>query len=529
MGPAAPGDSQDAFGGRFTGAAAILLALFAVGWTWWRSGLFGSEIGNYEMMLGCIHRIASGQVVYRDFDCWVTPLTFMVHAGLHRLLGANLAVTRACLSLEAALTSLLVLFFLRRRVGLGLGPSLLAATTALFWCVPFQSGIPWYNNEANLFALLAGMFLMDPAGVRGPGAFWTGIFCGLSFWSKQDIGGAAILAGGAICAGEGWRAEAHRWRPSLLFGAGLFIPFLLFGVYFACAGAAGSALQHMVVRAIRFKLGGASLGRRVWLAFFSPRNHVGKILLFLYALPPILVGVFRRRQDPVRMGAVRACIFGGLVSLAGVVRVGDGANFDMQQSCLGLAIASDCLVLTHPGARAALVALTLLLDARSLHYACREFWGERQEGFLALNHPRYGGLRLSAQRAQSLNAALTRASDCLSRGGTFDVLPPASFFGIHFALATSAQHRLAVSDVDEEVLDWTGLASDLKSRRVDELLIGAEFHRALGAPKFRALAGLLRDDYQLQAQGPGFLVFRRMREKTSPGGMSMQTLRRHEL
>lgn len=135
-------------------------------------------------------RIAGGEVIYRDFFQFITPLSFMITGFLYKVFGVSFLAGRI-FALSVSLLYLAFVFLVSKKI---LGDDLFSALSVAVLC---QAGFvawpyPSHHTLANLFAIISVFFLL-----RTPSRlnfFLFGGFSALTFWSLQDEGAYLILA-----------------------------------------------------------------------------------------------------------------------------------------------------------------------------------------------------------------------------------------------------------------------------------------------------------------------------------------------
>ncbi len=185
------GAAVDAYGPWLLGG----LALFAMGF--FVAMGRGVNMADESWFLQVVHRVTSGDVLYRDVFFGATPLSVYVVATFTTILGSEILVLKAVVTLISVLVILLSCRLARK---LGSGPAfplLLALALA----------VTSWNWESGAHSLLASVFFLacfgaalgwaqsqtdSPSGIGrsgGMGAlFLGGAAAGLSFGSKQTLG-----------------------------------------------------------------------------------------------------------------------------------------------------------------------------------------------------------------------------------------------------------------------------------------------------------------------------------------------------
>ena len=230
-----------------------------------------------------------GSVMYRDHVTPTAPLTYELMRLLFAAFGPSLLVGRVLEGAIFVLCALLTYGILRefmRPYGAAVGALALLPLKAL--------GFPlWtivnYSQLALLFCLAAMWFAARYFSSQRPHwLLWAGVAVGLSFISKQNLGGliglsiAVPVALDALLAGERRWARLTRAAGLLLAGA---LPLVLApAAFYAAQGALGAALDRSIYAltyvtkpyGLRFPvpLGSMSLGEVVFTYFPTPLAHL---------------------------------------------------------------------------------------------------------------------------------------------------------------------------------------------------------------------------------------------------------------
>ncbi len=180
--------------------------------------------------LEAAQRILRGQVMYRDFSCFLTPGSSYWLALLFRLFGNSIRTAHAALVAYGAVFAA-VTYLLSRRVA-SRSYSLLAASIVVLAALPFRF-MMLHNWDSTLLALLA--FYAAVGWWQRPtrlAALAAGSLTALTFLFNQAKGAGLVLgwllAWMLLARNEGWR---WRWSPAQArsFAAGLATP--LAGVF----------------------------------------------------------------------------------------------------------------------------------------------------------------------------------------------------------------------------------------------------------------------------------------------------------
>lgn len=176
-----------------------VLLLFAYGFlTHVLAGYFNwSEV----WFLQVVHRVTSGEVLYRDVYFSSTPLSVYISMAFALLFGTELLVGKAITALCFALTCVLS-YRVAQQLGLDRAGAMLVLGTLLVWR---QGGNFSYTPLVYFFLLVAlsailmwwrsvrmGTHLLENAAKIG--LVVTGVGAGLGFASKQTVGGYTLIA-----------------------------------------------------------------------------------------------------------------------------------------------------------------------------------------------------------------------------------------------------------------------------------------------------------------------------------------------
>ncbi len=177
-------------------------------------------------------RMFHGQLPYRDFYCPTTPGTYLVQAFLWKMFGATVEPMKIYIAALNGILGVLLFGFLRRLKVAAL-PSLLFTLLFLAWSPNTLMSHPWYDSDASACALVF-LFCLHRA-LKEEGLHWSllaGVFSGLAFQFKQNVGMACVLLLAAVLLFE--LRNKDRWKAlglSLIGSAMIIAP--LFAVYAA--------------------------------------------------------------------------------------------------------------------------------------------------------------------------------------------------------------------------------------------------------------------------------------------------------
>ncbi len=163
-------------------------------------------------------RIRGGEVMYRDFFNFITPLASYALAALFWAFGTTMATARAAMAVVHATTAV-TLFATSRHLAVGRGLALLPPLAYLALCQPVWPFASWHWVSTCLTALLCYALVAARPTAPPRRAIVPGVLAGLLLGVQQQKG--VVLAGGAaavLLAGQlvAWRpTDAVPWRPLL--------------------------------------------------------------------------------------------------------------------------------------------------------------------------------------------------------------------------------------------------------------------------------------------------------------------------
>ena len=155
------------------------------------------ELGDEGVVCMGALRVMQGEVPYRDFFEFITPLTFYALSFFYRILGPTFETGRV-FALLVALGLVLLYYLIGRR--LRLRPLYLAMGLSFCLYGGFEHwSIPSHHWLANLFMAVSVLFLLRSAGGgSGSSAAISGFFAGLTGMTLQDQGGVWFLLASAL-------------------------------------------------------------------------------------------------------------------------------------------------------------------------------------------------------------------------------------------------------------------------------------------------------------------------------------------
>jgi hypothetical protein len=292
-------------------------------------------------MLWVMHRVAQGDVLYRDVYDVTTPLPAWIGAVVVRLAGSEMLVLRlmvaAVIASEVAVACSIV-----RRVGMHWRGQAVLAVGLVACASPMLVFTSFYTGCAVLGALVALRLLLwfldaaaRDASVVAPLA-WTGVAIGGSFWCKPNIGLlalAAVVVTLTVAGGRAWRTTA---RAVAVVG-GTFAAVGVVTTALLAASGAWSAFVDQVFRSkaqyldVGFSFATAVERRLGALGNGDPVDTRAIVWLLILATPVVVLGACAwacwradRRIDATLVGFVAFAVVGilGTVPRPGVNHLG---------------------------------------------------------------------------------------------------------------------------------------------------------------------------------------------------------------
>jgi hypothetical protein len=172
----------------FTLAAALLLFVYGLGY----SVTSGVGMADESWFLQLLHRVSSGEVLYRDIFYGVTPLSVWLSLIPVYLFGAEILVLKAVLS-ACFVATVLLSSRIAGRLGCNSLQVALVAGTLLVYAPPDPNSA--YTPVAYVFLLCCFLFTLSwlDSG-KNTALALAGAAAALSFLSKQNIGALAMMA-----------------------------------------------------------------------------------------------------------------------------------------------------------------------------------------------------------------------------------------------------------------------------------------------------------------------------------------------
>jgi hypothetical protein len=195
-------------------------------------------------------------------------------------------------------------WFLLRIIGVELKTLFILVPLFIVWLPGVHLMIPWYDCDSlffgflSLFCLGAG-FRLARGNKHGLLLILAGACGGLSFLSKQNVGGASVVAALAFIVFQGAGIKAKSVRL-FLFALGAGIPLCFTAFYFIHHDAQKDAVQWIFLRSAQ-RHGEGHLLKVMMESFvrilIGPINHFLKFLLVFY-LAALVVSWKEMRSDP---------------------------------------------------------------------------------------------------------------------------------------------------------------------------------------------------------------------------------------
>lgn len=501
-----------------TAPQTALLALFflaVVFRVYFRTGYYVGYISDLATLSDRWHRVAIGQVIYRDFDCPTPPLSYFVQGVLLRVFGFTLSVMRWYAAVQAGVMILIGISLLRRFFSLSFAASLFyGGILGLAWSAPVMVGFPWYDTDANFFTLLAAAALLALWGKSsGAWSFLFGFFCSLVFWCKQDLGAAAIILGGGAFFIQWAGLRSRDWKSLGFYLAGAAAPFLAFSSYFIWTGTWHKAWYWMVEQAILFRwsAGGTGFFGKIEMTVFGPRSQVGKLLLLTYAAAAALSLWIRNRAPAgARQALLRnavVAVFSGGVFYAGFLSH-DASHHELLQPCLVLAAGCLAAALTRwYWAKKAVEAWVVLLIMLSLKYTQPPLNQALSRSWGLLENKAFGGLHVSVSEADWINSITNYVERHVPREQSFFIVPFDRSPGIYMA-TRRLPPQPATCLIDTQV-DEAKMVAGLENNKVDWIFLLPEKATA-GFAGLKVVEQYVRGRFsRAESLGHGVEVWRR--------------------
>jgi hypothetical protein len=429
------------------------LLLFAYGL--FTNIVHGPVTWDHNWFLLVVHRLLSGDLLYRDVWFVATPLSMYITTALAAVFGTEVLVIKALMALLFAMTVLLT-WRIGRRLDLSRFATWLLVGTLLVW---YPSWMPGYNvpytpmGYAFLLATLSAVLDWRRSLLAGDGAWRSqlviaGICAGLAFAAKQNLGVYALAAlclsllavdlgtwlsaprlqAAALAIGSFTLASGLILLPVLLTGGGpklLDYGFLDQGTYMGHA-----QITYPSQLATWLELAGDALALRSWGSFLWQTQYV----LPFFAFAGLLWAGTRAEGEQRRVAAILLLFVGA--AFAGVFPRVDINHMvcAVPALLLGLAWAAS-QVRWRIGLRWGSLARAALLVAIALWLTYQTFgslrWmanGLRSGCYQFAPWPRFRGVFLRTDFVADTNAQAQVLRDSVQGEDTFILSLPAAFY-----------------------------------------------------------------------------------------------------
>lgn len=252
----------------------ILIAIFSAGWFLFFSR-YGIDIDDEGFHLYVSNMILKGFVPYKDFILHVTPLSFYLQAVIFRIFNPSLIIGRLTVAFLGLYVAL-ILFRITKKIIHSDYFAAIASVIFIFWGVP-QIRHPWYG----WYGLASGLtflyfYLKHLESQYTVYLFFTGLFCGLTFLMKQNLGMACLASYGAfLLIGRDGIKFYDFLKRQCVFIMGILTAMAPFVIYFT-AYKALPAFLYYVFRFATFSAGGRLI--------FNPFPHVKLISVIILSV-----------------------------------------------------------------------------------------------------------------------------------------------------------------------------------------------------------------------------------------------------
>lgn len=287
-------------------------------------------------------RIFMGQVPGKDFYCPTTPVTYFIQALIFKIFSPEVLWMKIYLAFEMALLTFCTGLFTWKVMNLKFKYIALAVLPLMVvWLPGIHLMIPWYDIDALSFSFvtlcLLGLSFSNFGNRESLFLFLAGVASGLSFLSKQNIGGGCVIAGIIYILFQPFSLKA-KIKHTVLFSLGILTPVCLIVLYFIYNHALKDAIHWMFVRAGQ-RYGEGNLINAMWKsnleALTGPRNNFLKFLLPFY-----LWGVFvtwEGRKNRMNLGNIffGTALYCLVAMWIGILQEG-GVRYSTQQIYLGI-------------------------------------------------------------------------------------------------------------------------------------------------------------------------------------------------
>jgi hypothetical protein len=172
----------------------IMLGIFAAAVAYLVELPRGLAFGDESVLLYEAKRIRDGEVMYRDFFQFVTPVAPHVIAAAYWVFGTSMATARAAMAVVHGLTAIL-LYACARRLAVRRGFAIAVPLAYLGVMQPLWPVVSWHWFSTCFTMLLVWMLVADPAQRPRRWALLEGVAAGLLIGTQQQKG--LVVAAGA--------------------------------------------------------------------------------------------------------------------------------------------------------------------------------------------------------------------------------------------------------------------------------------------------------------------------------------------
>ena len=222
---------------------AICLIGFLLPFIWGRKGFI---VFDFSLIVDGGWRIINGELPHINYIMPSGPAIFYVQALFYLIFGANLYSILLHTSIFNALASG-VGFYVVRTQSSFIYASVAGLLTSVWFYLPFS--FPWFDTLAFFFVLLAFVIyelsLYRNPKSKGVYPFLIGVLLAFAFFSKQNIGGFAIVIFALLLL---FRVGFRGWKQILLYLLGFLSVFACYATFIWTQGAWERFVDSFFVR-----------------------------------------------------------------------------------------------------------------------------------------------------------------------------------------------------------------------------------------------------------------------------------------
>ncbi len=294
----------------------FVAALVTFAYTYWIS-FHSTIIVDYGVLIDRTWRIFNGLLPGKDFYCPSTPLTYMIQALVFKIFSPKVFWMKMYLAAQMASLVIVTGLFLWKILKVDAWALAAGLALAVVWQPGSQLMIPWYDVDGLYFAFITVAGLAMAAERKNSSGFWiwsalAGISSSLSFLSKQNIGGAAVIGSAAFILCQPFGVKG-RIKFIAGYSLGFIIPAAMMAGYFQAHHGLHEALDWFFVRATQ-RHGDGHLFQAMFGSLITiltgKLNHFLKFLLIYYAWA-VISAWNEYRRDPassIRLGTAVFCV-----------------------------------------------------------------------------------------------------------------------------------------------------------------------------------------------------------------------------